>query len=583
MRKLHTYMLATACAVFGAATMSTSASAVTCNGDPNCSLGLSPYTFGASDVFGGGSSLVAPYWRQASDCYGSPADLITRGSPASYVDEALFNYAVGKHAQNCATKEIDPSVTTWYISTGSGIGILDVFSHDPSTFNGNVNSQNPKTFPEEFYSLSDAGLDDSQVGPSGIYNVGGMETQSGFTITIEAPGAIQCNQGSTNDYPNPLQCYGPIIQFPFSIDPVVDFYTNGGVYEKIAGTGKAEKDYALNVQNKTTSGGLRLSANSLCGIWTGNITDWNDPSLTADNGGVSLKSTVDPTPVGSWSVPLIPVGRSDGSGTTFIMSRHMSAICSGTQYTQGATTLPSAYRGNTYTTSNSNYPGVDISGKITVAPNSSGVAQYVAFTTAPAGLGNQCSAGTKLPSGYKDCIQQSRLGYIGADYVKPFVKNSHTNNYNLQGATLQNSSGNWIAPSQSAALAAFNGISPPSTQSAASDPANWVEGPASTVPLANPTDPTAFPQVGTTNYLGYTCYANSGPKGTIVGQLNYVETATINTSLTKGVLGLSGLAPLPSAWRNAIVNDFVTNNSGFNLEISTAGKANCSGSSIVGG
>ena len=102
--------------------------------------------------------------------------------------------------------------------------------------------------------------------------------------------------------------------------------------------------------------------------------------------------------------------------------------------------------GNTYNVNNSNYPGVDIVGKLTLAPGSSGVAQYVNFSQGPSGAGDQCG-NAKLPTGYTDCIQQSRVGYVGADYVYPFVKNSHTNNYNLFPATLQNANGDWVSPS----------------------------------------------------------------------------------------------------------------------------------------
>jgi phosphate transport system substrate-binding protein len=603
MKRLQTSLLATAClALVGAAGFATSANAyTTCDGDTNCSLGTSPYTFGPSDVFGGGSSLVAPYWRQTSDCYANPADLVTKGSPPTAVDEALFNWT-GSHPQNCATQQIITNATTWYISTGSGSGILGVFSHDPKSFWGEVNTNGPQYFPEVFYGLSDAGLGSTDVS---AYNSGtgsGTYCQGSTCISIAAPGGVSCTSGSTSPYPNPADCYGPLIQFPFSVDPVAIFYTNGGVYEKVSGTGKKEIDYKLNVQNANKDGGLRLSVASLCGIYNGQINDWNDPSLTADNNGIPLEDPKDPTLAASWNVPLAAVARSDSSGTTSIITRHLANVCaqySYNLYTTGATTIQNAGAGsivgNTYNVNNPNYPGVDIPNKITLAPNSSGMAQYVAFTQSPLNETDKCSSGTQLPSGYTDCIQQSRVAYVGADYVLPFVKNSHTNSYNLFASTLQNSSGNWIAPSVKAVLKAFGSIQPPQSDSRGNycasclnwgmrnDPTMWVEGLSSSEPLANPTASGAYPLVGTTNFLGYTCYANANNLGTLVGQLSYVETANINTN-EKGVLGLSGLAPLPKQWRTAINTTFVTNQDGLGLNLNQAGATGiCSGSDIVGG
>ncbi|PPK64865.1 phosphate ABC transporter substrate-binding protein PstS [Actinokineospora auranticolor] len=51
--------------------------------------------------------------------------------------------------------------------------------------------------------------------------------------------------------------------------------------------------------------GLRLSTETVVKIFTGAITNWNDPQITRDNNGFALPAR-----------PIIPVVRSDGSGTT---------------------------------------------------------------------------------------------------------------------------------------------------------------------------------------------------------------------------------------------------------------------------
>ncbi|HEX3430742.1 MAG TPA: substrate-binding domain-containing protein [Rhizomicrobium sp.] len=603
MKRLQTYFLATACAALTGVAFAPSADAYkTCNGSTNCSLGTKAYTFGNNDVYGGGSSLVAPYWRQMSDCYANPADVMVKGSPPGpFTDEASFNWT-GTNPQNCHTTHIITNATTWYISTGSGSGILGVFAHDPVTFWGEVNTNDGgQYFAHAHYGLSDAGLADNP--DVNTYNNGGSYHQGTTTISIAAPGGVSCTGGSMNPYPNPADCYGPLVQFPFSVDPVAVFYTNGGIYEKVSMPGGGgEIDYKLNVQNPTTSGGLRLSVSSMCGIFNRQITDWNDSRLKADNSGVSLKDPSDPTSEGSWSVPLVPVARSDSSGTTSIITRHLANICSQfgyNLYTTGATTIANAGAGalvgSTYSTSSPNYPGVDQTTKITMAPNSSGVAQYVNFSQAPNDtIGDACGNAT-LPSGYTDCLQQSRIGYNGADYVMPFVRNSHTNNYALFSATLQNNAGAWVAPSVKAVLAAFSVIQPPQSHSdgtycssclnfgTRNDPGSWVQSLSPTSKLADPTGKTSYPIVGTTNFLGYSCYASSNVESNLVGQLNYVETANINTATT-GVLGKSGLGPLPAAWRTAIEETFINNADGLGLEISpVGGSAACTGGDIVGG
>jgi ABC-type phosphate transport system substrate-binding protein len=586
MQKLNHTLLASACvALLGAAGLASSANAsTTCYGDTNCSLGANPYTYGANDIFGGGSSLIAPYWRQTSDCYAQPADLITKGTPPTYVDEDLFDYS----SQNCANTQIDHTDTDWYISTGSGSGILGVFGHDPVTFWGEVNVNGPQYFPEVFYANSDAGLGSNDVN---AYTNGGVYSQGSTTITIAGQtGGPSCTSGSTNPYPNPYVCYGPMVQFPLSIDPVAIAYANDGVYEKIIGSKKSEIDYSFNVQGGNNYGGLKLSVASLCGIYNGQITNWNDSQLTADNNNTSLKSTSDLTSVGAWSVPLYPVARSDSSGTTSIITRHLANVCAQfgyNLYTTGATTISGAGAGsligNTYNVNNPNWPGVDEAGKITIVANSSGVAQYVAFTQAVAAVtGDHCGAAV-LPSGYTVCIQQGRVGYDGADYVLPYVGSSQTNVYNLFSAAEQNYQNQYVTVSPKAASIAFGSVLPPQTTSKGkydagdtangyrNDPTAWVEDLSPTEPLANPTASGSYPIVGTTNMITYSCFANADALAVLSGEINYQEKAKITTNAKKGILAASGLSPLPKPWLDAIDDAFVVNKDKLGLQLSVAG------------
>lgn len=62
--------------------------------------------------------------------------------------------------------------------------------------------------------------------------------------------------------------------------------------------------YQLNVAGKPIKN-LRLSGDTIAKIFTNKITNWNDPAIAKDNNGRLLPS-----------LPIVPVVRSDGSGTT---------------------------------------------------------------------------------------------------------------------------------------------------------------------------------------------------------------------------------------------------------------------------
>jgi phosphate ABC transporter phosphate-binding protein len=69
--------------------------------------------------------------------------------------------------------------------------------------------------------------------------------------------------------------------------------------------------YQLKIGNELVRN-LRLSGETLARIFTNQITNWNDPAITKDNNGRKFPS-----------LPIIPVVRSDGSGTTAQFSTWM--------------------------------------------------------------------------------------------------------------------------------------------------------------------------------------------------------------------------------------------------------------------
>jgi phosphate transport system substrate-binding protein len=84
---------------------------------------------------------------------------------------------------------------------------------------------------------------------------------------------------------------------------------------------------------------LRLSRATLPAIFSGQITNWNDSRIKADNPGINLPNQ-----------PIKFVVRADGSGTTFIFTNHLSSISPYFKGRIGANTaprwtLPNALRG----------------------------------------------------------------------------------------------------------------------------------------------------------------------------------------------------------------------------------------------
>ena len=546
-------------------------------------------SYGKSDIFGGGASVPAPYARQTFDCFANPTDLIIAGTPPQLVAETPFNYT-GSPAQNCATQHITTKETTYYISASAGTGILATFAHDPTLY-GEIDGQGDY-FPSIQFGMSTTSLVSNDVD---VYNNGGTETQGKNSITIAAPNAYQCNSGSKNPYPNPLQCYGPLVQFPFAITPIVFAYNS--VYKKVINNG-VETDYHFNVQYERGdgSGGLHLSPGSYCAIFNGQITNWNDSRLTADNNGVPLYDPTDPDGGNKWSLTLQIVGRSDSSGATSILSRHLASVCAQynwNQYTTGASTLPTSLQGPTYNVANANYPPVsgETAGKFTLAPNNSGVAQYTAFTATPGGSNpSNCSDGSA-------CIALGRITYSGTDYVLPYVSETGQNDYNLNSATLENSSGNWEDPDAATAQAAYSTILPPQSNSKGqycascttfgyrNDPTAWVQGTSASSLIADPSNTGAYPIVGTANWIAYQCYLSANQEKSLTLVMHYIDEQPINTDSKKGILATAGMAPLSKAWRTAVQTTFVTNADGLGLNIGVAQQSvgTCKGSGIVGG
>lgn len=74
---------------------------------------------------------------------------------------------------------------------------------------------------------------------------------------------------------------------------------------------------------------LKLSREAYSGIFLGKVTKWNDPLIVKDNQGAKLPDT-----------PINVVVRADASGTSFVFSKHLSAINEEFAKSVGFNTMP---------------------------------------------------------------------------------------------------------------------------------------------------------------------------------------------------------------------------------------------------
>jgi len=81
-----------------------------------------------------------------------------------------------------------------------------------------------------------------------------------------------------------------------------------------------------NVEGVTN---LKLSRKAYAGIFLGTIKTWNDPAIAATNEGVKLPSS-----------PINVVVRADSSGTTYVFTKHLSAISPEFEKSPGVNKMP---------------------------------------------------------------------------------------------------------------------------------------------------------------------------------------------------------------------------------------------------
>lgn len=135
---------------------------------------------------------------------------------------------------------------------------------------------------------------------------------AGMKVTYNGSGSSQ----GRKDFANGVTDFG-ISEIPYQgRDEFGNADTSNGrafAYLPIVAGGTAFT-YQLRVAGKQVKN-LRLSGETLAKIFTNKITKWNDPAISKDNNGASYPA-----------LPITPVVRSDGSGTTAQFTRYLDTM-----------------------------------------------------------------------------------------------------------------------------------------------------------------------------------------------------------------------------------------------------------------
>jgi len=560
--------------------------------------------FPTATIVGAGASLPQNVARQAGDCYGIKNVLGFGGTtqPQAAVTLTDFDFNTPDvdtdgNRFNCSVRDVQPTITTRYVSTGSGEGVS-------SFLNNRITASGTKTI---LYSTGYAA------------HTSADGHQYSFSETPLSAANLTTYNG---DLINPFNRYasaqtaaalfGAPIQIPVVVTAIAVAYSP--VYAKVRNADGTVTSFSFKIAKPRSdgSGGLLLTRAEYCGIFNGKITNWNQLSAS-----IVKKALNDPAP---FDVPIRLVGRSETSGTTSVFTRAMAAQCSGLSvatgvggtgtpsaftnkfgdgenrlpYSGAVTVTGTAYTGAAGTASPTNSLsgaffnkatglisiGTEAVGLFTVANGNDGVALATAFHPDPS-----LTVGNRTLNG--------RISYISPEQTLPAALSSGTNTLGLNTASLQvNGTGVvFAAPDAKQATAAFGSIAPPQSKGTSGaycvggtsagcanngdrgNPLDWAAAADKTASLALPT--VGYPIVGTSNALLYTCYATparrqavSGYFATLLGQTardstNKAMPAALVTDADNGIFAKSGLASLPAAWLNAITATFFTNSSQF--------------------
>ena len=454
---------------------------------------LSETAQASSYAFGAGATFPQIAYRQLFDCLYSQAP----GSPGKPGPFAKAAKCLQFNGSGMGGEIL-------YAATGSGNGKLVLRTNDKGQIGTPSASAPPYT--------------DSTIGVNATTDYYGVQF-AGSDDVINAADVSAWNAAG-----NPAK-FGILVQLPSLVGPV-----------GIGFNGKDGNGNPLNILGATPAGGssgLNLSRNAVCGIFSGHITQWNNPILTALNNNAAL---------GTGNITV--VHRADGSGTSFLLSNALATQCQfeiGPNSETDATTVSYAMpwtdraqacpRPVAHGANQLNWPDQFPTDQCGVAVSNSGGGHFA----------NASGSGSLVALVGST---NGAIGYASADFWLP-VKTGGLPAANVQSQwDLTASTGQFQPPTAQAAFTAMSSAVPQFTDATRINPLSWsLQG---VVP--NPVLPGSYPISGFTWLEMYQCYANhangNNPYLWFRTFLDYLYGSTE----AHDILNDNGFATTPTAW-----------------------------------
>ncbi|MGF6312183.1 phosphate transport system substrate-binding protein [Bradyrhizobium sp. i1.8.4] len=394
-------------------------------------------------IYAGGSTLASEAFRQIFDCYMGA----TVGFGTTYPDGFAFSPTSGPGKLPTTCTLVSVPMQGMYAGVGSGNGVRGFISNNPQQwYNGTVTPgtsgapplpanqpamidlANPGTPATKFgsypYPRVDIGLSDSPLAGAlaslTTSSVSFNPTQS-WTTTGGALATVTVNSTFTASVAYNTTVYGNPIQIPaFEVNVAIGVNTSTmTVNSAVAGTGATPGTQA------NQGAAIQLSTAQMCAIFTGLVTDWNDVTANKipylNNAGTQVLAAFDYTNANSsgtlqayssTSLPIKIVYRGDGSGTSFILTNYLKAVCPlldstgafGYQSIFNTTTLPSTTFANLIT-------------RIAAVRGTGGWNN----TTATNAWISATGSGGVASAISTDAANKGRIGYVSADFTQPYT------------------------------------------------------------------------------------------------------------------------------------------------------------------
>jgi ABC-type phosphate transport system substrate-binding protein len=442
-------------------------------------LGIADSARAQVEVYGGGASFPALVYRDLFDCAGTPlvgprpADCTLPG----FVNAKIFYGSAGSGAGKRAWRNHNGSSA----ATGLGTGVSPV---DPTTTP--YSFVLPATgFPGYHYSGSDDVLTASDMA---TYNSTQLALRG---APIQIPGIVGAVTVTFNPGPN-VTFTGPSFDGPYNVAP--------------PGT--------RGVTN------FNLTRQAMCGIFSGHITKWSNPILTA----LGVVDSAGPLPGGT---PIQVVRRRDGSGTTYLLTQALKAQCDDPNIkgpvTDGSATI--VLYNFKWTDRNLGVslctPAHGGTGNDVLPVQGSNLVNWPNFGT------DQCTNPISNPGGgifltpatdgsnaVRDLIKATpgSIGYASNDYAKPFSTHANANDIaNVQNQfAIDTGTAAFVTPTPVTSASAMSSAPPVFTSAlAVQSPLSWSRQGV----IGNPGAPDAYPLSGFSWLDLYQCYAPASGAG----------------------------------------------------------------------